>query len=159
MLQIEIFENRDRSPLLCGGFPVCQRYTRRQKSLLYSFPLSPSSSGQGRHPFKVDIAGSNPAGGTIYIEKPVTLRGGGLFATHTSGFEPDRCGFRHLPMDRVQKMANMSTVTDLVTANSAFLMVNQMSNQQPGAQIEPNLSYIPGHMWSNSAKTAISRWQ
>ena len=46
-------------------------------------------------------------------------------------------------MDRVQKMANMSTVTDLVTANSAFLMVNQMSNQQPGAQIEPNLSYIP----------------
>lgn len=72
MLQIEIFENRNRNPLLCGGFPVCQRYTRRQKSLLYSFPLSPSSSGQGRHPFKVDIAGSNPAGGTIESEKPVT---------------------------------------------------------------------------------------
>ena len=72
MLQIEIFENRNRSLLLCGGFPVCQRYTRRQKSLLYSFPLSPSSSGQGRHPFKVDIAGSNPAGGTIESEKPVT---------------------------------------------------------------------------------------
>ncbi len=25
----------------------------------------PSSSGPGRHPFKVEIAGSNPAGGTI----------------------------------------------------------------------------------------------
>ena len=69
MLQIEIFENRNRSLLLCGGFPVCQRYTRRQKSLLYSFPLSPSSSGQGRHPFKVDIAGSNPAGGTTAFEQ------------------------------------------------------------------------------------------
>ena len=57
------------SQLLCGGFPVCQRYTRRQKSLLYSFPLSPSSSGQGRHPFKVDIAGSNPAGGTTAFEQ------------------------------------------------------------------------------------------
>ena len=69
MLQIEIFEDRNRSLLLCGGFPVCQRYTRRQKSLLYSFPLSPSSSGQGRHPFKVDIAGSNPAGGTTAFEQ------------------------------------------------------------------------------------------
>ena len=46
---------------------------RAGKSLLYSFPLSPSSSGQGRHPFKVDIAGSNPAGGTTESEKPVAL--------------------------------------------------------------------------------------
>ena len=48
MLQIEIFENRNRSLPPCGGFSICQRYTRQQKSLLYSFPLSPSSSGQGR---------------------------------------------------------------------------------------------------------------
>ena len=33
--------------------------------LLYFHALSPSSSGQGRHPFKVDITGSNPVGGTI----------------------------------------------------------------------------------------------
>ena len=69
MLQIEMFDDRDRCPapvwwLLCGGFPVCHRYTNWRKSLLYSFPLSPSSSGQGRHPFKVDITGSNPVGGT-----------------------------------------------------------------------------------------------
>ena len=90
MLQIEIFENRNRSRLLCGGFPVCQRYTRRQKSLLYSSPLSPSSSGQGRHPFKVDITGSNPVGGTTAFEQvkacfsswPVFVSGG---AGHARG--------------------------------------------------------------------------
>ena len=27
----------------------------------------PSSRGLGRHPFKVEIAGSNPAGGTLYL--------------------------------------------------------------------------------------------
>jgi hypothetical protein len=31
---------------------------------LYSFTAPPSSRGPGRHPFKVEIAGSNPAGGT-----------------------------------------------------------------------------------------------
>lgn len=92
MLQIEIFENRDRSPLLCGGFPVCQRYTRRQKSLLYSFPLSPSSSGQGRHPFKVDIAGSNPAGGTTKSEKPVTNSVAGFLLPMRRDSNPTGCG-------------------------------------------------------------------
>ena len=92
MLQIEIFENRNRSLLLCGGFPVCQRYTRRQKSLLYSFPLSPSSSGQGRHPFKVDIAGSNPAGGTTESEKPVTNSVTGFFLPQRRDSNPTGCG-------------------------------------------------------------------
>ena len=78
--------------LLCGGFPVCQRYTRRQKSLLYSFPLSPSSSGQGRHPFKVDITGSNPVGGTIRNEKPVTQAVTGFFATERRDSNPAGCG-------------------------------------------------------------------
>lgn len=96
MLQIEIFENRDRSPLLCGGFPVCQRYTRRQKSLLYSFPLSPSSSGQGRHPFKVDIAGSNPAGGTTESEKPVALAVTGFFLPQRRDSNPTGCGSRQI---------------------------------------------------------------
>ena len=31
---------------------------------LYSYGSPPSSRGLGRHPFKVEIAGSNPAGGT-----------------------------------------------------------------------------------------------
>ena len=92
MLQIEIFENRNRSRLLCGGFPVCQRYTRRQKSLLYSFPLSPSSSGQGRHPFKVDIAGSNPAGGTTESEKPVTNSVAGFLLPICRDSNPTGCG-------------------------------------------------------------------
>ena len=92
MLQIEIFENRNRSLLLCGGFPVCQRYTRRQKSLLYSFPLSPSSSGQGRHPFKVDIAGSNPAGGTTESEKPVTNSVAGFLLPIRRDSNPTGCG-------------------------------------------------------------------
>ena len=92
MLQIEIFENRNRSLLLCGGFPVCQRYTRRQKSLLYSFPLSPSSSGQGRHPFKVDIAGSNPAGGTTESEKPVTNSVAGFLLPMRRDSNPTGCG-------------------------------------------------------------------
>ncbi len=92
MLQIEIFEDRNRSLLLCGGFPVCQRYTRRQKSLLYSFPLSPSSSGQGRHPFKVDIAGSNPAGGTTESEKPVTPAVTGFFLLQRRDSNPTGCG-------------------------------------------------------------------
>lgn len=96
MLQIEIFENRNRSLLLCGGFPVCQRYTRRQKSLLYSSPLSPSSSGQGRHPFKVDIAGSNPAGGTIYIEKPVALAVTGFLLVMRRDSNPTGCGSRQI---------------------------------------------------------------
>ncbi len=171
------------SRLLCGGFPVCQRYTRRQKSLLYSFPLSPSSSGQGRHPFKVDIAGSNPAGGTTESEKPVTNSVAGFLlpirrdsnptgcgaeetrkrfpAQHArsevtqrmraapaarghpaegttesekpvtnsvAGFllpirrdsNPTGCGSRHHRKACGQKMANVSTVTDLVTANLAF---------------------------------------
>lgn len=92
MLQIEIFENRNRSLLLCGGFPVCQRYTRRQKSLLYSFPLSPSSSGQGRHPFKVDIAGSNPAGGTTESEKPVANSVAGFLLPMRRDSNPTGCG-------------------------------------------------------------------
>ena len=92
LLQIEIFENRNRNPLLCGGFPVWQRYTRRQKSLLYSFPLSPSSSGQGRHPFKVDIAGSNPAGGTTESEKPVTNSVAGFLLPMRRDSNPTGCG-------------------------------------------------------------------
>ena len=80
------------SQLLCGGFPVCQRYTRRQKSLLYSFPLSPSSSGQGRHPFKVDIAGSNPAGGTTESEKPVTNSVAGFLLPMRRDSNPTGCG-------------------------------------------------------------------
>ena len=80
------------SQLLCGGFPVCQRYTRRQKSLLYSFPLSPSSSGQGRHPFKVDIAGSNPAGGTTKSEKPVTNSVAGFLLPMRRDSNPAGCG-------------------------------------------------------------------
>ncbi len=90
MLQIEIFENRNRSLLLCGGFPVCQRYTRRQKSLLYSFPLSPSSSGQGRHPFKVDIAGSNPAGGTTAFAQVKAFFRLGLFSFRRMCAKPVR---------------------------------------------------------------------
>lgn len=84
------------SRLLCGGFPVCQRYTRRQKSLLYSFPLSPSSSGQGRHPFKVDIAGSNPAGGTTKSEKPVTNSVAGFLLPICRDSNPTGCGSRHI---------------------------------------------------------------
>ena len=34
------------------------------KRNLYSYLPPPSSRGLGRHPFKVEIAGSNPAGGT-----------------------------------------------------------------------------------------------
>ena len=39
-------------------------------ALIYSRSPSPSSSGPGRHPFKVDIAGSNPAGGTRHCSRP-----------------------------------------------------------------------------------------
>ena len=38
-------------------------------ALIYSRSPSPSSSGPGRHPFKVDIAGSNPAGGTRHCSR------------------------------------------------------------------------------------------
>ena len=118
MLQIEIFENRNRSLLLCGGFPVCQRYTRRQKSLLYSFPLSPSSSGQGRHPFKVDIAGSNPAGGTTESEKPATNSVAGFLLPICQDSNPEGIKSHCHPRVRGQKIANMSTVTNLVAAIS-----------------------------------------
>ena len=40
------------------------RLTDPLKQNLYSYPAPPSSRGLGRHPFKVEIAGSNPAGGT-----------------------------------------------------------------------------------------------
>ena len=97
MLQIEMFDDRDRCPapvwwLLCGGFPVCHRYANWRKSLLYSFPLSPSSSGQGRHPFKVDIAGSNPAGGTTESEKPVTNSVVGFLLPIRRDSNPTGCG-------------------------------------------------------------------
>ena len=38
----------------------------------------------------MDIAGSNPAGGTTKSEKPVTNSVAGFFATDMPGFEPDR---------------------------------------------------------------------
>ncbi len=63
MLQIEIFEDRGER---ASSFVVVFQFAndiRAGKKVCYT--LSPSSSGQGRHPFKVDIAGSNPAGGTI----------------------------------------------------------------------------------------------
>jgi hypothetical protein len=40
------------------------RLTDPLKRDLYSYRWPPSSRGLGRHPFKVEIAGSNPAGGT-----------------------------------------------------------------------------------------------
>ena len=128
MLQIEIFEDRNRSLLLCGGFPVCQRYARRQKSLLYSFPLSPSSSGQGRHPFKVDIAGSNPAGGTTESEKPVTNSVAGFLLPTRRDSNPEGVKSHCHPRARGQIIANMSTVTNLVTAISC----HQKAIQTPG---------------------------
>ena len=58
---------------------ICERL----KSLLYSFPLSPSSSGQGRHPFKVDIAGSNPLGAPFaFCTNPLDVKSGGFVAFH-----------------------------------------------------------------------------
>ena len=80
------------APLLCGGFPVCHRYANWRKSLLYSFPLSPSSSGQGRHPFKVDITGSNPVGGTIQNEKPVANSVMGFLLSICRDSNPTGCG-------------------------------------------------------------------
>ncbi len=54
---------------LCNGITTINeaRVVRACVPLLYSVALSPSSSGQGRHPFKVDITGSNPVGGTILL--------------------------------------------------------------------------------------------
>ena len=61
------------------------------RSLLYSSALSPSSSGLGRHPFKVDITGSNPVGGTIAVSGPARLRAGwGPFARRGPGMEAKR---------------------------------------------------------------------
>lgn len=51
-------------------------FVRVRGVLLYSSGLSPSSSGLGRHPFKVDITGSNPVGGTIAVSGPARLRAG-----------------------------------------------------------------------------------
>ena len=128
MLQIEMFDDRDRCPapvwwLLCGGFPVCHRYTNWRKSLLYFFPLSPSSSGQGRHPFKVDITGSNPVGGTIQNKKPVTQAVTGFLLSICRGSNPTGCRSCCHPRARGQEMANMSTVTILVTAISRLQKV------------------------------------
>ena len=49
------------------------RLTDPLKPDLYSYRskrLPPSSRGPGRHPFKVEIAGSNPAGGTTVRLSP-----------------------------------------------------------------------------------------
>jgi hypothetical protein len=43
------------------------RLTDPLKRNLYFFLAPPSSRGLGRHPFKVEIAGSNPAGGTTFL--------------------------------------------------------------------------------------------
>lgn len=55
---------------------------------------------------------------TTESEKPVTNSVAGFLLPIRRDSNPTGCGSRHLPMDRGQKIANMSTVTNLVTAIS-----------------------------------------
>ena len=87
------------------------------KSLLYSFPLSPSSSGQGRHPFKVDIAGSNPAGAPFKLRSPLP-RSDGLLLPICRDSNPEGIKSHCRPGALDKNSKYMSTVTNLVTAIS-----------------------------------------
>ena len=118
MLQVEMFEDRDRESAPVWWFFSLPTICERLKKSAILFPLSPSSSGQGRHPFKVDIAGSNPAGGTISIKKPVTLAVAGFLLPKCRDSNPEGIKSHCHPKACGQKMANMSTVTILVTAIS-----------------------------------------
>lgn len=67
--------------------------SRRNGASAILTAASPSSSGPGRHPFKVDIAGSNPAGGTRHCSR-------------SEEFEPLACFFfRGTPHGVAQRYA------------------------------------------------------
>ena len=65
----------------------CKFYKKRAAILVYSIPLSPSSSGPGRRPFKAKITGSNPVGGTIDCSTRLQ-HGAGFFVTQRP---PSQC--------------------------------------------------------------------
>ena len=98
---------RDSNPTGCGA-----EETRKR------FPAQHARSGATQRKRAAPAARGHPAGGTTEFEKPVTNSVAGFLLPIRRDSNPAGCGSRHHRKACGQKIANMSTVTNLVTAIS-----------------------------------------
>ena len=98
---------RDSNPTGCGA-----EETRKR------FPAQHARSGATQRKRAAPAARGHPAGGTTESEKPVALAAAGFLLPMRRDSNPEGIKSHCHPRARGQKIANMSTVTNLVTAIS-----------------------------------------
>ena len=100
-------QRRDSNPTGCGA-----EETRKR------FPAQHARSGATQRKRAAPAARGHPAGGTTESEKPVTNSVAGFLLPIRRDSNPEGIKSHCHPRARGQKIANMSTVTNLVTAIS-----------------------------------------
>ena len=102
-----LLQRRDSNPTGCGA-----EETRKR------FPAQHARSGATQRKRAAPAARGHPAGGTTESEKPVTNSVTGFLLPIRRDSNPEGIKSHCHPRARGQKIANMSTVTNLVTAIS-----------------------------------------
>lgn len=102
-----LLQRRDSNPTGCGA-----EETRKR------FPAQHARSGATQRKRAAPAARGHPAGGTTESEKPVALAAAGFLLPMRRDSNPEGIKSHCHPRARGQKIANMSTVTNLVTAIS-----------------------------------------